>query len=78
MLLPLKKIISMCVCERERENKEKQEGFFLNRETYIRIIVIDLIIVKLFGVYPVVFPFKKKGFFHINFVFLCVIVILDC
>ena len=51
MLLPLKKIISMCVCERERENKEKQEGFFLNRETYIRIIVIDLIIVKLFGVY---------------------------
>ena len=68
----------MCVCERERESKEKQEGFFLSRETYIRIIVIDLIIVKLFEVYPVVFPFKKKGSFHINFVFLCVIVILDC
>ena len=50
MLLPLKKIISMCVCERERENKEKQEGFFLNRETYTRIIIIDLTIVKLFGV----------------------------
>ena len=62
MLLRLKKIISMCVCERERENKEKQEGFFLNRETYIRIIVIDLIIVKLFGICPVVFPFKEKGF----------------
>ena len=65
MLLPLKKIISVWVgvCERERKSKEKQEGFFLSRETYIRIIVIDLIIVKLFRVYPVVFPFKKKGFF---------------
>ena len=53
----------VCVCVCERESKEKQEGFLLSRETYIRIIVIDLIIVKLFRVYPVVFPFKKKGFF---------------
>ena len=27
-----------------------------------RIIVIDLIIEKSFGVYPVVFPFNKKEF----------------
>ena len=62
MLPPLRKII--CVCERAK--KEKQERFFFNRETHIKIIVIDLIIVKLFGIYPVVFPFKEKG------VFMCI------
>ena len=30
---------------------------------------------KLFKVYPVIFPFKEKGFFHINF---CVFVLLLC
>ena len=56
MLLLLIKIISVC------ENKENKRDFFYNRETYARIIVIDLIIVKLFGVSLVVFPFKEKGF----------------
>ena len=56
MLPPLREI--NCVCE----SKEKQERFFISHETYTRIIVIDLIIVKLFGVCPVVFPFKEKGF----------------
>ena len=59
MLLPLKEIISVCVCVKAKKNKR---DFFFSHETYIRIIVIDLIIVKLFGVCPVVFPFKKKGF----------------
>ena len=56
MLLLLIKIISVC------ENKENKRYFFYNRETYARIIVIDLIIVKLFGVSLVVFPFKEKRF----------------
>ena len=56
MLLFLKKIISVC------ESKENKRDFFFSRETYTRIIVIDLIIVKLFRVYPVVFLFKKKEF----------------
>ena len=50
MLLPLKKIISVCV----RVKKNKRDIFF-NHETYTRVIVIDLIIVKLFGVCPVIF-----------------------
>ena len=41
-----------CVCE----NKEKEERFFFSRETYTRIIVIDLIIVKLFEI-------CSRGFF---------------
>ena len=56
MLLLLIKIISVC------ENKENKRDFFYNRETYARIIVIDLIIVKLFGVSLVDFPFKEKMF----------------
>ena len=56
-VLPLlRKIISVC------ESKENKKDFFFTRETYTKIIVIDLIIVKLFGIYPVVFPFKEKGF----------------
>ena len=65
VLLPLKEIISVCVCARARarESKEKQERFFFSRETYTRIIVIDLIIVKLFGVCLVIFfPSKRKDF----------------
>ena len=66
MLPHLKKIISVCV------SKEKQEKFFFNRETYTRIIVIDLIIVKLFKVCPVVFfSLKRKCFPHKFFVFVC-------
>ena len=56
------------------ESKEKQEKFFFSRETYIKIIVIDLIIVKLFGVYPVVFFPERERVFHIH---ICVIV-YDC
>ena len=58
MLPLLKEIISVCVCERVKKNKR----FFFSHETYTRIIVIDLTIVKLFKVCPVVFPFKEKGF----------------
>ena len=56
VLPPLRKIISVC------ESKENKRDFFFNRETYTRIIVIDLIITKLFGVCPFIFPFKEKGF----------------
>ena len=63
--------------ERERESKEKQKRFFFNHETYTIIIVIDLIIVKLFGVCLVVFSLQRERVFDVNFVFLCVIVILD-
>ena len=52
MLPPLKKIINVC------EGKENKRDFFFRRETYARIIVIDLIIIKLFGVCTIVFPFK--------------------
>ena len=56
-LSPVRKII--CVCE----SKKKKREIFFNRETYTRIIVIYLIIVKLFRVCLVVFSFKEKGFF---------------
>ena len=51
--------------------KKTKEIFFFSRETYTRIIVIDLIIVKLLGICPVVFPFKEKGFFHVK---ICILV----
>ena len=47
-------------------------------ETYIRIIVIDLIIVKLIRSLSRGFSLQRERVFHINFVFLCVIVVLDC
>ena len=56
MLPDLKKIISVCV------SKENKRYFFFSRETYIKIIVIDLIIVKLFEVRIVVCPIKEKEF----------------
>jgi len=40
------------VCVRAKKNLS---CFFFSRETYTRIIVIDLIIVKLFRVCPVIF-----------------------
>ena len=58
MLPPLREIISMC----ESKKKKERKRFFFSRETYTRDIPIDLIIVILFGVCPVVFPFKEKGF----------------
>ena len=54
VLLPLREIISVC------ESKEKIREIGL--ETYTRIIVIDLILVKLFEICLMVFPFKEKGF----------------
>ena len=60
--------VCVCVCERERErerereSKEKKERFFFSCETYTRIIVIDLLIMKLFGIYLVVFSLQGKGF----------------
>ena len=56
------------MCERAKKNKR---NFFLCREAYTRIIVIDLIIVKLFGVCPIVFPFKRKGFPRKYLYFVC-------
>ena len=47
-------------------------------ETYIKIIVIDLIIVKLIRSLSRGFSLQRERVFHINFVFLCVIVVLDC
>ena len=47
------------MCVRAKKNKS---DFFFSRETYIRIVVIDLIIVNLFGICPMVFSFKEKGF----------------
>ena len=63
--------VCVCVCGRERESKEKQERFFFMHEIYTRIIVIDLIIVKLFGVCPIVFFPARERVFHVN---ICVIV----
>ena len=40
----------------------RKYNLYLSREAYIRIIVIDFIIVKLLGVCSIVFPFKEKGF----------------
>ena len=54
-IVGLKKIIC--------EQRKIRDFFFFSGETYIRIIVIDLIIMKLFKIYPVIFPFKDKGFF---------------
>ena len=56
MVLLLREIISVC------ESKEKQKRFFFSSETYTKIIVIDLIIVKLFEVCLIVFLFKAKRF----------------
>ena len=40
-----------------------KDNLYLSREVYTRIIVIDFIIVKLFGVCPVIFfPSKRKSF----------------
>ena len=49
---------NLCV----KAKKNKRGFFFFSCEAYTRIIVIDLIMVKLFGVCPVVFPFKEKRF----------------
>ena len=54
--MPLREIINVC------KSKENKRDFFFSRKIYIRIIVIDLIIMKLFEVYPVIFSFKEKGF----------------
>ena len=59
MLPYLRKIINVC------ESKENERDFFFNHETYTKIIIIDLIIVKLFGVCFVVFwsfPSRRKDF----------------
>ena len=71
MLLHLKKIISVCV------RAKKKERFFFSCKTYTRIIVIDLIIVKLFEVCLVFFFPSRERVFYVKIVFLCVIVILN-
>ena len=48
---------------RVKKNKRDFYFFFFSYDAYTRIIVIDLIIVKLFGVCPIIFPFEKKEFF---------------
>ena len=69
------------MCVRAKKNKRDFLFFiifllFYSRETYTKIIVIDLIIVKLFGVCPVVFfpsffPSKRKGFSRKFCVLVC-------
>ena len=56
-LPPLREIISVCVWA-----KKNKRDFSLAVRHSQKIIVIDLIIVKLSGVCPMVFPFKEKGF----------------
>ena len=56
-LPPLREIIS--VCERAKKNKK---DFSLAVRHSQKIIVIDLIIVKLFEICPVIFLFKEKVF----------------
>ena len=51
------------------ESKEKQKRFFFNRKTYIRDIVIDLIIMKLIRNLSRGFSFKGKIVFHVNILF---------
>ena len=51
--------------------KKNKRDFFFSRETYTRIIVIDLIIVKLFRVCSMVFLFKRERVFSRKF---CVLV----
>ena len=41
---------------------KKNKRLLFSREMYTKIIVIYLITVKLFGVCPMVFSFKEKGF----------------
>ena len=60
-LPPLREIINACV--RIKKNKRDFSLAMKQERHSQKIIVIDLIIVKLFGVYPVVFSFKEKGFF---------------
>ena len=63
-------IISVCKSKEKQkgykesvcESKGKQEIFFFSLETDTGNIVIDFIIIKLFGVCLMVFPFKEKGF----------------
>ena len=63
-MLTLKKLISVC------ESKENKRDFFFNHETYTKIIVIDLIIVKLFEICLMIFLFKK-GFSRKFCVIVC-------
>ena len=58
-LLPLRKII--CVCETVKKKKIYIYIYNFSCETYTKITVIDLIIVKLFRVCLVIFPLS---FFH--------------
>ena len=54
-----------------RAKKNKRDFFFFSRETYTKIIIIDLIVVKLFRVCSVVFPSKRKGFPRNIYVLVC-------
>ena len=68
-LTSLREIISVCVCVCVcvcvRVNKNNRDfSLAMKQERHSqKIIVIDLIIVKLSGVCPVIFPFKEKGFY---------------
>ena len=51
------------MCEQERKKKKKKERFFFSRETYTRIIVIELRIMKLIQSLSRSFlPLRGKGF----------------
>ena len=55
------------MCVKAKKNKES----FSLAKKYIRNIVIDLIIVKLFRICLVVFPFNEKSFPHKYLCILC-------
>ena len=63
-MLPLREIINVCV--RAKKTKKNKRDFSLAVRHSQKIIIIDLIIVKLFRVCPVIFPFKEKRFFYVN------------
>ena len=51
-------------------SKNKNRGFFFTQVVSLSIVISIFDIVNLFGVCPVVFPFKEKGFPRKS-VFLC-------
>ena len=71
VLPPLRKIISVC------ESKENKRDFFFNREPYTRIIVIDLIIVKLLSL-SLSFSLQRERIFHVNLCSCVWLFFLNC
>ena len=52
-------------------SKKKNRGFFFTQVVSLSVVISIFDIVKLFGVCPVIFPFKEKGFLRKFLCFLC-------